>query len=201
MEAEPELAKRLPAMMTRMLAEVVATELVPSMRLAAIDPGRRLNEMEFLFPAAALDFAALRALLVEHGYPDVALESGTLAGFFKGFIDMIVEHDGRFWIVDWKSNHLGATPDAYGPAALDAAMADHAYHLQALLYTVALHRYLRVRLPGYDYDSHMAGYLYLFVRGVRPGWSSGGRPSGVHARRPSRELVEALDALMRKERA
>ncbi|WP_186237149.1 exodeoxyribonuclease V subunit beta [Burkholderia gladioli] len=200
-EAEPELAKRLPAMMTRMLAEVVATELVPGMQLAAIDPGRRLNEMEFLFPAAALDFAALRALLVEHGYPDVALESGTLAGFFKGFIDMIVEHDGRFWIVDWKSNHLGATPDAYGPAALDAAMADHAYHLQALLYTVALHRYLRVRLPGYDYDSHMAGYLYLFVRGVRPGWSSGGRPSGVHARRPSRELVEALDALMRKERA
>ncbi|MEX3581394.1 MAG: exodeoxyribonuclease V subunit beta [Burkholderia sp.] len=200
-EAEPELAGRLPAMMTRMLAEVVATELVPGMRLAAIDPRRRLNEMEFLFPAAALDFAALRALLVAHAYPDVALESGTLAGFFKGFIDMIVEHDGRFWIVDWKSNHLGATPDAYGPAALDAAMADHAYHLQALLYTVALHRYLCVRLPGYDYDTHMAGYLYLFVRGVRPGWSSGGRLSGVHARRPSRELVEALDALMRKERA
>ncbi|GAB7535244.1 hypothetical protein BGC_14580 [Burkholderia sp. 3C] len=80
-------------------------------------------------------------------------------------------------------------------------MADHAYHLQALLYTVALHRYLRVRLRGYDYDTHMAGYLYLFVRGVRPGWVSGGQAAGVHARRPSRELVEALDALMGKERA
>ncbi|MEX3547806.1 MAG: exodeoxyribonuclease V subunit beta [Burkholderia sp.] len=200
-EAKPELAGRLPAMMTRMLADVVATELVPGMQLAAIDPARRLNEMEFLFPAVAADFAALRTLLVEHAYPDVALESGTVAGFFKGFIDMIVEYDGGFWIVDWKSNHLGATPDAYGSAALAAAMADHAYHLQALLYTVALHRYLRVRLPGYDYDTHMAGYLYLFVRGVRPDWSSGGRPSGVHAGRPSRELIEALDALIRKERA
>ncbi|AJK45594.1 exodeoxyribonuclease V subunit beta [Burkholderia plantarii] len=199
-EAEPTLGERLPAMMTRLVADVVATELVPGLRLDALDPRRRLNEMAFLFPAASLDFLALRELLSAHGYPDVALESGTLAGFLKGFIDMIVEHDGRFWIVDWKSNHLGATPDAYGPAALDAAMADHAYHLQALLYTVALHRYLRVRLPGYDYDTHMAGYLYLFVRGVRPDWRSGGAPAGVHAKRASRELVDALDALMRKER-
>ncbi len=195
-EAEPELGTRLPAMMTRLVADVVATELVPGLRLDALDPARRLNEMEFLFPAASLDFGALRALLVAHGHPDVALESGTLAGFFKGFIDMIVEHDGRFWIVDWKSNHLGASADAYGPAALEIAMADHAYHLQALLYTVALHRYLRVRLRGYDYDTHMAGYLYLFVRGVRPGWRSAGQAAGVHARRPSRALVEALDALM-----
>ncbi|MCQ0030521.1 exodeoxyribonuclease V subunit beta [Burkholderia glumae] len=199
-EAEPTLAERLPAMMTRLVADVVATELVPGLRLDALDPRRRLNEMAFLFPAASLDLLALRELLTAHGYPDAALEPGTLTGFFKGFIDMIVEHDGRFWIVDWKSNHLGVTPDAYGPAALDAAMADHAYALQALLYTVALHRYLRVRLPGYDYDTHMAGYLYLFVRGVRPDWRSGGASAGVHAGRASRELVEALDALMREER-
>ncbi|KVE36101.1 exodeoxyribonuclease V subunit beta [Burkholderia sp. BDU5] len=197
-EAELALAARLPAMMTRLVADLAATELVPGMRLAALDPARRLTEMEFLFPAPALDFNALRRLLAAHGYPDVALEAGTLAGFVKGFIDMIVEHDGRFWIVDWKSNHLGATPDAYGPRALDAAMAHHAYHLQALLYTVALHRYLRVRMRDYDYDAHIAGYLYLFVRGVRPGWRSGDAPAGVHARRPARALVEALDALMRE---
>ncbi|WP_323122167.1 exodeoxyribonuclease V subunit beta [Burkholderia alba] len=200
-ETPLELAERLPAMMTTLVADVVATELVPGMRLAALDPARRLNEMEFLFPAPALDFNALRRLLAAHGYPDVALEAGTLAGFVKGFIDMIVEHDGRFWIVDWKSNHLGASADAYGPRALDAAMTEHAYHLQALLYTLALHRYLRVRVPGYDYDTHMAGYLYLFIRGVRPDWRSGGLPAGVHAKRPARELVDALDALMREEAA
>ncbi|KWA25679.1 exodeoxyribonuclease V subunit beta [Burkholderia territorii] len=200
-EAEPELAKRLPAMMARLVDDVVRTELVPGMRLADLDPARRLDEMGFLFPAPALELGALRRLLVAHGYPDVALDAGTLAGFIKGFIDMIVEHDGRFWIVDWKSNHLGNTPDAYGPRALDVAMADHAYHLQALLYTVALHRYLRGRLPDYDYDTHVAGYLYLFVRGVRPHWHSAGEPAGVHARRPARELVDALDRMMEGGRA
>ncbi len=182
----------------QVVADLAATELVPGMRLAALDPARRLTEMEFLFPAPALDFNALRRLLAAHGYPDVALEAGTLAGFVKGFIDMIVEHDGRFWIVDWKSNHLGTTPEAYGERALDAAMAHHAYHLQALLYMVALHRYLRVRMHGYDYDAHIAGYLYVFVRGVRPDWRNGGASAGVHARRPARALIEALDALMRE---
>ncbi|HEM7877540.1 TPA: exodeoxyribonuclease V subunit beta [Burkholderia contaminans] len=200
-EAVPELAARLPAMMVQLVDDVVHTELVPGMRLADLDPAKRLDEMGFLFPAPALDLMALRRLLVAHGYPDVALEAGMLAGFIKGFIDMIVEHDGRFWIVDWKSNHLGTTPDAYGPRALDVAMADHAYHLQALLYTVALHRYLRGRLPDYDYDTHIAGYLYLFVRGVRPGWRSGGEPAGVHARRPGRALVDALDRMMEGGRA
>ncbi|WP_179404789.1 exodeoxyribonuclease V subunit beta [Burkholderia guangdongensis] len=195
-EAEPALAARLPAMMARLVDDVVRTELVPGLRLADLDPARRLNEMGFLFPAPSLDLAALRRVLVAHGYPDVALDAGTLAGFIKGFIDMIVEHDGRFWIVDWKSNHLGNAPDDYGARALDAAMADHAYHLQALLYTVALHRYLRGRLPDYDYDTHIAGYLYLFVRGVRPGWKRGAQPAGVHARRPARGLVDALDRMM-----
>jgi exodeoxyribonuclease V beta subunit len=194
--AEPELAQRLPAMMHRLLADIVSTELVPGMTLAGLDPKRRLNEMEFLFSAASLDFPALRALLAAHGFPDVALEQGALRGFVKGFIDMIVEHDGRFWVVDWKSNHLGDTPDDYAAAPLDEAMASHAYHLQALLYVVALHRYLRLRLADYDYDRHIGGYLYLFVRGVRPGWQHGEDAAGVHARRPDYALVVALDALM-----
>ncbi|MFM0021502.1 exodeoxyribonuclease V subunit beta [Paraburkholderia azotifigens] len=194
--AEPELAQRLPAMMHRLLADIVSTELVPGMTLASLDPKRRLNEMEFLFSAASLDFPALRALLAAHGFPDVALEPGALRGFVKGFIDMIVEHEGRFWVIDWKSNHLGDTPEDYAAAPLDEAMASHAYHLQALLYVVALHRYLRLRLADYDYDRHIGGYLYLFVRGVRPDWRHGEHVGGVHARRPDYALVVALDALM-----
>ncbi|MGH8782309.1 exodeoxyribonuclease V subunit beta [Paraburkholderia sp.] len=195
--AAPDLAARLPRMMVRLLEDIVATELVPGMTLERLNPVRRLNELAFLFPAASLDFAVLRACLVAWDYPDVALEPGALRGFVKGFIDMIVEHDGRFWIVDWKSNHLGDTPSDYGAASLDVAMAEHAYHLQALLYTVALHRYLKSRLrDAYDYDRHIGGYLYLFVRGVRPGWRDGGEPTGVHARRPLYGLVKELDVLM-----
>ncbi|MGF6771139.1 exodeoxyribonuclease V beta subunit [Paraburkholderia sp. GAS199] len=194
--AAPELAARLPAMMHNLIADVVGTELQPGMALANLDPRRRLNEMEFLFAAPSLDFPGLRELLIEHGYPDVALEPGVLRGFVKGFIDMIVEHDGRFWIVDWKSNHLGDTAGHYAAAPLEAAMASHAYHLQALLYTVALHRYLKTRVRDYDYDTHIGGYLYLFVRGVRPSWHDADGPAGVHRRRPAFELVALLDAAM-----
>jgi exodeoxyribonuclease V beta subunit len=194
--AVPELAVRLPAMMHNLLADVVATELVPGMALAKLDPRRRLNELEFLFAAPSLDFPALRELLIEHGYPDVALEPGVLRGFVKGFIDMIVEYDGRFWIVDWKSNHLGDTAADYAAAPLEAAMASHAYHLQALLYTVALHRYLKTRVRDYSYDTHIGGYLYLFVRGVRPPWRDADGAAGVHTRRPAFELVALLDAAM-----
>jgi exodeoxyribonuclease V beta subunit len=194
--ATPELAARLPAMMHNLLADVVTTELMPGMTLAGLDPRRRMNELEFLFAAPSLGFPALRELLIEHGYPDVALEPGVLRGFVKGFIDMIVEHDGRFWIVDWKSNHLGDTAADYSAAPLEAAMASHAYHLQALLYTVALHRYLKTRVRDYSYDTHIGGYLYLFVRGVRPEWRDAGEAAGVHRRRPAFELVALLDAAM-----
>lgn len=194
--ADIATAARLPAMMGRLIADVTATELAPGFTLAGLDPARRLTEWPFLFASPALELRGLRSLLTRHGYPDVALEAGVLAGFVKGFIDMVVEQAGRFWIIDWKSNHLGATPADYGAASLEAAMAHHAYHLQALLYTVALHRYLKARQPRYDYDAHIGGYAYLFVRGVRPAWRDGKLPSGVHVRRPARELIEALDAAM-----
>ncbi|CAH2791850.1 MAG: Exodeoxyribonuclease V beta chain (EC [uncultured Caballeronia sp.] len=194
--ASDALAADLPAMMARLLADTVATELVPGMRLNIIPTKRRMNELEFLFPAESLDFAVLWRLLVSHGFRDVVLEAGTLRGFVKGFIDMIVEHEGRFWIVDWKSNHLGLTPADYDEGSLDVAMASHAYHLQALFYVVALHRYLRVRLRDYAFERHVGGYLYLFVRGVRPDWREDDRAAGVHVGKPSLELIAAIDRLM-----
>lgn len=199
--ADPDTAARLPAMMMRLMADVTATELAPGFTLSSLTAARRLTEWPFLFASPALDLHALRALLTRHGYPDVLFEASFLAGFVKGFVDMVVEHDGRFWIIDWKSNYLGASPSDYGAAALEIAMAHHAYHLQALLYTVALHRYLKARLPRYHYDTHIGGYMYLFVRGVRPAWRDGGAPAGVVLRQPARELIEALDESMRGEHA
>jgi exodeoxyribonuclease V beta subunit len=174
-----------------LLADVVAVPLGCDLTLAAIGPAKRLTELEFVFPVNAIDLSALRRTLVAHGYPDVPLDAHRLDGYLKGFIDAVVEFAGRFWIVDWKSNHLGDTRRHYAPEALPAAMATHAYHLQALIYTVALHRYLRTRLPGYDYETHTGASLYLFVRGVRPAWPG----AGVHTVRASRALVDDLDRL------
>lgn len=191
-----EYTQRLSTMMRNLLKEIVAVELVPSMTLALLNPRRRLSEFEFVFPVNMLAFDALRDLLSKYGYPDIELKTGTLHGFLRGCIDMIVEHNGRYWIVDWKSNYLGNTIKDYSSASLDEAMTTHAYHLQALLYTVALHRYLRTRLPDYTYESHIGGYLYLFIRGMRVAWCSTGSTAGVHMRHPDAALIASLDALI-----
>ena len=109
----------------------------------------------------------------------------------------------RFVVVDYKTNRLherGAADPlaAYHPDVLPAAMAHHDYPLQSLLYSVALHRYLRWRLPGYAPELHLGGIAYLFVRGMVGAATPlhGGRPSGVFAWRPPAATVVALDRLL-----
>ncbi|HEY3553852.1 MAG TPA: PD-(D/E)XK nuclease family protein, partial [Casimicrobiaceae bacterium] len=115
----------------------------------------------------------------------------------RGFIDLVFEHGSRYYVLDWKTNHLGYAPADYAPDALAAAMAAHGYHLQALLYSVALARYLAQRVPGYRHDAHFGGVIYLFVRGVRPGWQNAdGTATGVHFHRPSAATLARLDALL-----
>ncbi|VVE72997.1 exodeoxyribonuclease V subunit beta [Pandoraea anapnoica] len=187
------------AMMMNMLSDTLATPLRPGMQLADVSLVERLTEMEFTYPADAVSLDALRGLLRQFGYPDLPLDATVLRGYLKGFIDLVFRHGGQWWILDWKSNYLGTAPENYGGDGLREAMAEHGYHLQYLLYTLALHRYLRRRLPDYDYDRDMGGSLYLFVRGVRPDWASahlaGDEVPGVFFDKPSREMVDALDGL------
>ena len=114
----------------------------------------------------------------------------------------------RFALVDYKTNWLGADGEElsawhYRPAALAEAMQRAHYPLQALLYVAALHRYLRWRLPDYDPDRHLAGVLYLFLRGMTGPDTPrvDGQPCGVFAWRPPAPLVEALSDLLDRERA
>lgn len=202
-DAPPALAARLPAMMARVLADVLDTQLLPTeasgLRLSRVTPAVRLSELAFSMPAHALDLTALGALLQAHGYtalPALRYAGGVLDGYLKGFIDLVFEAEGRFWIVDWKSNHLGDGREDYAAPALVAAMDHHLYVLQALIYSVALHRYLRLRLPDYDYERDFGGALYLFLRGVRPAWRDGTHSAGVHLERPSAALITALDGLL-----
>ena len=94
----------------------------------------------------------------------------------------MVEHEGRWYILDYKSNWLGPAPGDYGPEALAEAIRAGGYPLQYLIYLVALHRYLATRLPGYDYERHVGGAFYLFVRGIDP---AAGVRRGVYFDRPT----------------
>jgi exodeoxyribonuclease V beta subunit len=96
------------------------------------------------------------------------------------------EAGGRFYLADYKSNWLGDTADAYREEALPAIMAQHSYDLQYLIYTVALPRYLRFRLPNYDYEAPFGGVLYLFFRGMDPGLGPGWGFSHTPGQRPDR---------------
>ena len=107
----------------------------------------------------------------------------------KGFMDLVFRFDGRFYLVDWKSNLVGDRPEDYRVEALARVMAERFYVLQYHLYTVALDQYLRLRLPAYDYDEHFGGVFYIFLRGVDPDL---GPEYGIFRDRPAGELVEAL---------
>lgn len=190
-------AARLPAMVAGMLGHVLHTPLLPGLILADIPRERRLVELEFALPARGLQAQALATLLKAHGYGTPSFAFGRLQGYLRGFIDLVFEHEGRFHVLDWKSNMLGMRPEDYRPARLEQAMSANGYHLQSLLYVVALHRYLAQRLPAYHYETHMGEVCYLFVRGVRPHWAGpDGRACGVHARRPTLALVNALGRLI-----
>ena len=189
----------LPRMLAKLLADVVATPLLPAsnLRLAMVNRSQRLNELEFTLPVARLEPDAVVALMERHGYPAPLIGSAALEGYLRGFIDLVFEHEGRYYLADWKSNHLGRGRAAYGPGPLAQAMLAHDYHLQSLLYAVALDRHLRLRLPRYRYDDHFGGSFYLFVRGVRPDWVDAvGRPAGVAFDRPPAALIDGFSALL-----
>ncbi len=180
-----------------MLSNVMRTTLPDGIVLESIPTTRRLTELEFSLPSPRVSAQALNAALRSLGYDVPRLTFRDLEGYLKGFIDLVFEHGGRYYVLDWKSNHLGYAPSDYGPAALQTAMTEHSYHLQYLLYALAVDRYLRHRVPGYRHDTHFGGVFYLFVRGVRPDWvnadgTPGGRlpPSAVggDARAPRRAL-------------
>ncbi len=188
---------------------LVIADMVESVLSTPLDTGKilylksvgvkqRLVELEFYYPLAAINAEGLRTLLLEYEFASAdvmrqAIERINFAdvnGFMKGFIDLVFEVDGCFYLADYKSNWLGDDPSAYSSDHLVQAMAHENYYLQYLFYILALHRYLSLRLPDYDYDLHFGGAFYLFVRGMNP---STGSACGVYWDKPSKQLIEAMD--------
>lgn len=150
-----------------------------------------LNELEFHFPVNTDE--ALINTLIANGYlkPGVVLARNKIRGMMTGLIDLVVRHENRYYVMDYKSNHLGNSLPDYSPKALQQAVTEHQYDLQYLIYTVALHRYLGQRLPDYEYTSHFGGVGYLFLRGMHKDRIQ----SGVFFDRPDAGLIQQLDQI------
>ncbi len=165
------------------------------LRLSLIGQDERLSELEFHFPVEAV--AGLKKFMP--GYdPDQRAYTApddlpAMKGMMKGYIDLVFTYGGRYYIVDWKSNMLELSHGDYSAEAMSAEMNRHNYHLQYHIYTVALHRYLAMRLgDSYDYEKHFGGVFYLFIRGM-----NGTGNDGVFSARPELEITRQLDSIFR----
>ncbi len=168
----------------------------PDFTLRKISENDRLNELEFFYPSG---------LITPHGLADIfrkyrinidnefitSLERlGFIhrKGFVKGYIDMVFQYKEKYYIVDWKSNHLGNEIRDYASEKIDAVMKKNYYILQYYLYTVALHRFLLLRKADYDYGKHFGGIIYVFIRGIDPGYPY----YGIYTDIPPKETIESL---------
>jgi len=188
-----------------MIRNVLSAPLMeddPGLRLEHIPTASRLNELPFFHPLQDISPRKLGEVLARHTgaglpreLPDRIERLGfsPCRGYMRGFMDLVFEKDGRFYIVDWKSNDLGPDIRYYSAGAVQRAMLEGLYHLQYLVYTVALDRYLALRVPGYDYEVHFGGVFYVFLRGAGAG---GGEVKGVFHDRPGRALVEDLEEVL-----
>jgi exodeoxyribonuclease V beta subunit len=156
--------------------------------------GTTLPEMEFWFPSERLDSEALDRVCTRYLLGDTArpaLPQRQLHGMLKGFADLVFEHAGRYWVLDYKSNALGAGDAAYHQQALAEGMAGHRYDVQGAIYMLALHRLLRSRL-GEDYDParQLGGAIFLFLRGI-----AHPHTHGCYWLEPDSALLDGLDRL------
>jgi len=174
--------------------------------LQDIDSAKRRAELEFHFslPDREQSTTAILELLKKHW--ETASDDGKRQflqileknwdreiprGFMTGSIDLFFEHNGGYYIVDWKSNRRTGILDDFDAKGLRDEMTKHAYYLQYLFYTVAVHNYLRGCKKGYDYKKHFGGVFYIFLRGTQ-----NTDTHGIYSDRPGYELIADLSAIL-----
>ncbi|SFB86862.1 DNA helicase/exodeoxyribonuclease V, beta subunit [Marinospirillum celere] len=161
--------------------------------LRELKPAQLAVELEFMIESHWVNAPSMdkkvRAQTLNQVERPVA-KNNLLNGLLKGFIDLVAEHEGRYYVIDWKSNRLGRQTEDYTQEAMLKQLLSHRYDLQYVLYLVALHRLLKARLPNYDYDQHVGGAIYVFLRGTQ-----NPQTQGLFCDKPPKALIEELDAL------
>ncbi|PIE23213.1 MAG: exodeoxyribonuclease V subunit beta [Planctomycetota bacterium] len=188
-----------PAETLMCLLERLGSTQIPALGFALGDlaPERCFAEWQFWLPlrpgaprriAAIYQEYARSELERRYGQRLQQLSEQELGGFLTGFVDLLFEHEGRMYVLDWKSNWLGNRPEAYGQAGMEQAMREHDYLLQSLLYQLAVARHLRTRVPDLDLEQALGGSCYVYLRGV----DAGGQ-RGFFYERAAPELLLALE--------
>lgn len=150
---------------------------------------QKLTELEFCFSMDKVNKTKLNEILGDEA--DLAGEAD-IEGLMTGFIDLLFEHNGKYYILDWKSNYLGNAIENYGKEGLTEAMKSSNYNLQYMIYTIAVKRWLETRIENFDYDQQFGGIIYLFLRGVREG-----HKTGIFTTKPVLDKIESLEKLFK----
>ena len=181
-------------LLTRLITDTARTPFGDDANTCLDRASAALAEMEFMLSVAALEARELdnAVALLDADIARPALTFNQVEGMLRGFIDLVFVCDGRYWLVDYKSNWLGATPADYHAANMDLAVAEHRYDIQAAIYAVALHRYLQATLPSYSPAQHFGGVAYLFLRGL-DGKTAG---QGIWLRQPDADTLQQWNALL-----
>jgi len=172
------------------LQQILHTPIETDFSLNMLDKSDRLNEMAFYFPLQSVDMPLFNQILQKYSFAPLPDNHSTLEGLMVGFIDLVFRHKNTYYLADYKSNHLGNQPDAYSSEHLHNAMLQHRYDLQYLIYTLALHRFLRQKISAYSYEQYFGGIFYLFIRGMNPAYQA---ETGVYTVRPTITLIDELD--------
>ncbi|GAA6173373.1 exodeoxyribonuclease V subunit beta [Colwellia sp. KU-HH00111] len=192
------------------LDDIVSTPLISNQNntkpfsLHDIPLHQTLRESEFYFPMAQANVAQLEELLTDHRNTGVDAEREglvntvrlpsyqSLKGMMHGFIDLVFEHNGKYYVCDYKSSHLGDDFSDYNQQALRGNIEKNYYDLQYLIYSLALHRFLQQKIPDYRPDIHFGGIYYLYLRGMTADENHQG--AGVYFREiPATELCKLDD--------
>jgi exodeoxyribonuclease V beta subunit len=194
--------------LNKWLNEVIATPLpiigdqsnTALCSLNALKEGHILKEPEFYFPLTSVNTHNLNALMQTHRSEvsgakalPFSIKYADLQGMMHGFIDLLFEHQGKFYVADYKSNHIGNTSEDYRSKAMQHAIQSHLYDLQYLIYSWALDRFLHHRLgEQYEREQHFGGVYYLFMRGMSPDFAMG---TGVYHTPISAATWQQLDRI------
>ncbi len=166
-----------------------------SFSLSEIERAKRITELEFDFITKRFKINSLSELenKLPDGYQISHKQNEDIEGLLHGFIDLFFEHNGKYYILDWKSNFLGDRTEDYSKEKMTKAMSESNYHLQYLIYTLAVKKYLTLKIENFDYDTQFGGVIYIFLRGVRED-----EDKGIFTFKPEIEAIQKIENIFSK---